>query len=718
MKKILLPLLLILFLFTELNAKTSIVIDSTVTEINLEDTLIEKNNAAKEFTKDDIQNISSKAEEPYKAKLTWNLKYSSVEFIDSVVIRYKQKLLDSDPWKYKAVEASMVNVTLDNLYGGTEYDFQIGISKTGKLSTADHASNKEIVWSEKKKFKPVSGFGWSSILILIGSLGFFIYGMKIMSDGIQKIAGNKMRSILGAMTSSRVGGVFTGFTVTSVIQSSSATTVMIVSFVNAGLLSLVQAIGVIMGANIGTTITGWLVSFFGFKVAMSDLALPIIAIALPLLFSNKNKTKSVAEFMIGFALLFMGLDFLKNSMPDIKSNPEMFAFLSSYSGTGIGSILFSVLVGTLLTVVVQSSSAAMALTLVLCNQGYISFEMAAGIILGENIGTTITANLAAIIANIHAKRAALAHTVFNLFGVFWMVLVFPFALKAIDWYCLNYTNDGSPFANPEARPIALSIFHTGFNLINTFILVWFVGLIAKIVTKALPSRGKSEEEFHLEYINAGFINAPELAIVEAKKEVAKYGKITYKMSGMVQSLISERDQKKYNEILAKVKKYEEITDRLEIEIANYLSKVSENEISQEASKKSRAMISIANDLERIGDIYYQMAKVIERKNTEKIYFTPEQRNQLNEMFKVVDEAFELTNENLHNEYEDIKLDAAKMKETQINKLRNQLKQNHLQAIESGDYQIKNGQVYLDLVSYCEKVGDHLLNVSEAIAGEI
>lgn len=699
--------------FSFANVDSTLVIpDSSVTITNETSVLLAPVSA------ESILNISAKTEEPGTAKINWTINYDHVNLIDSVVIRYKEKLLSSDPWKYIVVDAKKVNHTIEELSGGTEYDFQIGISSTGTLSNHNYAENKDIVWSEKKNFKPKSSFGWYSVLILIGALGFFIYGMKIMSDGIQKIAGNKMRSILGAMTNSRFGGVFTGFAVTSVIQSSSATTVMIVSFVNAGLLSLIQAIGVIMGANIGTTITGWLVSLFGFKVAMSDLALPIIAIALPLLFSNKNRTKSIAEFMIGFALLFMGLDYLKNSMPDIKSNPEMFTFLSSYSGTGIGSILFAVLIGTIVTVVIQSSSAAMALTLVLCNQGYISFEMAAGIILGENIGTTITANLAALVANIHAKRAALAHTVFNLFGVAWMVLVFPFALQLIDWYCVNYTSDGSPFANPEARPIALSIFHTGFNLVNTIILVWFIGYIAKVVTKLLPSRGKSEEEFHLEYINAGFINAPELAIVEAKKEVAKYGKITYKMSGMVQHLLTERDQKVYNETLAKVKKYEEITDRLEIEIANYLAKVSENEISQEASKKSRAMLSISNDLERIGDIYYQMAKVIERKNQEKIYFTPEQRNQLNEMFKVVDEAFELTNENLHNEYEDIDLDKAKMKETQINKLRNQLKQTHLVAIETGDYQIKNGQVYLDLISYCEKVGDHLLNVSEAIAGEI
>ena len=691
-------------------------IDSTL--VSSDSTSIVSAEVTVPITIESIKNIYSITEEPEKATITWSVDYSIVDQLDSIVIRYKQLLLESDPWKYKTVSAKEVSTEIIGLEGGVEYNYQIGISTLGKLDNSNYSENKNIIWSEEKDFKTKTSFGWFSVLILIGALGFFIYGMKLMSDGIQKIAGNKMRNILGAITGSRFGGVFTGFAVTSVIQSSSATTVMVVSFVNAGLLSLVQAIGLIMGANIGTTITGWLVSLFGFKIVIADLALPLIAIAFPLLFSSKKRLQSIAEFIIGFALLFMGLDYLKNSMPDIKSNPEMFEFLSAYSGGGILNLLFAILIGTIVTVIIQSSSAAMALTLILCNQGYISFELAAGIILGENIGTTITANLAALIANIHAKRAALAHTVFNVTGVLWMLIAFPFALEAIDWYCVNYTKDGSPFTNPEARPIALSIFHTGFNLVNTLILVWFIGFIAKLVTRILPSKGKSEEEFHLEYINAGLINTPEIAIYEAKREVAKFGKITYKMSGMVQSLITERDPKMYNLTLEKIKKYEEITDRLEVEVTNYLTKVSENEISQDASKKSRAMMSISNDLERIGDLFFQMSKTIERKNTEKIYFTPGQRERLNEMFKLIDETFVITNEHLSGEYDQIKIELSKAKEKEINQLRNRLKQEHLTAIETGEYQIKNGQVYLDLISYCEKIGDHILNVSEAVAGEI
>lgn len=715
LKNYILGILLFLSPLITFAEQDSIKIESAATTIELtEDALSKPEIGAAAF-----KNIYCETEDPGVADVSWSLDYKVVNEIDKVVIRYKQKLLKSDPWKYITVDAKEVNFKVKDLIGGLEYKLELGVSKNGKLeSDIPVESNENISWTKEYKFKPASPYSWYSFIVMIGALGFFIYGMKIMSDGIQKIAGDKMRQILSRMTSSRVGGVFTGFAVTSVIQSSSATTVMVVSFVNAGLLTLIQAIGVIMGANIGTTVTGWLVSFFGFKVSISALALPLFAIAFPLLFSKKIKTKSIAEFIIGFALLFMGLDFLKESMPNIHSNPELFEFLTSYSGTGIGSVLFATMVGTIITIIIQSSSAAMALTLVLCNQGYISFEMAAGMILGENIGTTITANLAALVANVHAKRAALAHTVFNLTGVLWMIFAFPLVLKAIDYYCLTYLTEGSPFTTPEARPVALSIFHTGFNIMNTLLLVWFVKPIEQIVVKILPSKGKLEEEFRLEYIQTGVINAPELALVEAKKEVVKYGQITAKMSGMVQTLLTERDKKTYSKVLEKVKKYEEITDRLEVEIANYLAKVSENEISVKASTNARAMLSISNDLERIGDLFYQMSKVIERKNQDKIYFTPEQRQNITTMYKLVDEGLDIMKENLHAEYDLISLDKAKAKEKEINQLRNRLRQEHLSNIENGSYPIKSGQVYMDLISYCEKVGDHMLMISEAVAGQI
>ena len=340
-------------------------------------------------------------------------------------------------------------------------------------------------------------FGIYEIFILVGALGFFIYGMKVMSDGIQKVAGSKMRSILSKMTSNRFLGVATGFILTALLQSSSATTVMIVSFVNAGLLSLVESIGVIMGANIGTTITAWLISLLGFKVKIASIALPIIAIGFPMMFSSKSNIKAWAEVLIGFALLFMGLDALKESVPNLKENTEFLSFLSSYANMGIISTLIFIGVGTILTLVVQSSSAAMALTLVMCYEGYIPFELAAAMVLGENIGTTITANLAALVGNVHAKRAARAHFIFNIFGVIWMIFAFQFFINNIDSYMIS-NMDLSPVSSVGesiAVPIGLSIFHTTFNILNVLFLVWFVPLISRTVIRMQPSKGEIDEEF-------------------------------------------------------------------------------------------------------------------------------------------------------------------------------------------------------------------------------
>ena len=553
-------------------------------------------------------------------------------------------------------------------------------------------------------------------LQLIGALGFFIYGMKIMSEGIQKIAGNKMRQFLGAMTSNRFAGVFTGFTTTALIQSSSATTVMIVSFVNAGLLTLRQSIGVIMGANIGTTITAWIITILGFKIKMDVLALPIIAFGLPLMFSSNNKYKALSEFLIGFALLFLGLDALKGAVPDISNNPEILHFLEEWTSMGILSTLLFVGIGTIMTVVVQSSSAAMALTLVLCADGIIPFEAAAAMVLGENIGTTITANLAAMVGNIHAKRTARAHLIFNLFGVIWMVVAFNGVTAGIDKYMVA-SGAQSPFVTAAAIPAALSIFHTVFNIANAVFLIGLVDFIARTVTKMVPSKG-DDEEFRLEYIDTGIMLTPELSIMEAKKEVAKFGKITVRMSGFIRTLLLESDPKKKKKLNEKIKKYEEITDQMEIEISTYLAKVSENEMTTLTSQRLRGMLSIVNDLERIGDIFYQMSKSLERKEEEKIWFTPEQRNNVIKILSKVDEAFEIMLKNLESDYGTELMESAVEKEKEINELRNELRIAHLKDMQNKNYSFKGGMVYNDIFSSCEKIGDHIINVSEAVAGEI
>ncbi len=559
-------------------------------------------------------------------------------------------------------------------------------------------------------------FGFLGFLNLIGSLGFFIYGMKVMSEGIQKVAGTKMRQILRSMTSNRFKGVLTGFALTALVQSSSATTVLVVSFVNAGLLALVESIGVIMGANIGTTITAWLISIIGFKVKIANYALPIIAIGFPLLFMSKSKTKSWAEVLIGFALLFIGLSYLKDAVPDLRANPEILEFLSQYTDLGFLSTLLFVGIGTLLTVTVQSSSAAMALTLVMANNGWIPFDLAAAMVLGENIGTTITANLAALVANIHAKRAAAAHFIFNIFGVVWVILLMPLMLNFIDSYMAS-SYGASPFNDPESIPIALSIFHTVFNIMNTLLLIGFVGFIAKTVIRMIPSKGEDDEEFHLEYIGTGMMQTAELSLEEATKETAKFGEITSRMSNYLRDLIEADKPKKQKKIMRKIKKYEDITDRIDDELASYLMKVSEGSLSDESTRKVSHLLNISNNLETIGDIFYQMSKDLEKFFEGDIIFNSEQKAGMLSMLDEIDVAFDIMNTNLNEDYEKVVIQPAAAQESVINKLKKKLQKKHIKRIETKIYNINSDTIYKDLFFACEKVGDHIINVSEAITGE-
>jgi phosphate:Na+ symporter len=558
-------------------------------------------------------------------------------------------------------------------------------------------------------------YGFFDFLTLIGSLGLFLFGMKIMSEGIQKVAGDKMRAILGAMTRNRVMGVLTGLLITSIIQSSSATTVMVVSFVNAGLLTLVQSIGVIMGANIGTTVTAWIISLLGFKVKMVAVAIPVVGIGFPMLFSKKDKLKSFGEFLIGFGILFIGLDFLKGSVPDLQKSPEALEFLKDLTGMGHLSTLIFIVIGTILTIVVQSSSAAMALTLVLCNNGWIGFEAGAAIVLGENIGTTITANLASLIGNVHAKRAAMSHTLFNVFGVIWMFIAFNLVLKGIDSYLVS-TGETSPFQDATSVPVALAIFHTTFNIANTLLLIWFVKFIEKTVQKIIPSKGGDDEKYHLEYIGSGLMKASELSIIEAKKEVIKFAELSKRMFNMIPDLLLENDSKKFGEIYERIKKYEDITDRIEIEVANFLVKVSKNEISDETSQQIRGMLRMNNNFEKIGDVCYQMSIAIEKKNEEKAWFTPTQRERLKEMFTLINQAFDVMLENIKAEDGKADIQKAVVIENKINDLRDIMRDEHFRSIEKGDYNIKSGLYYNNLYSSCEKIGDHIMNINEAAAG--
>lgn len=563
-------------------------------------------------------------------------------------------------------------------------------------------------------------FTFIDFLTLFGALGFFIYGMKIMSEGIQRTAGSKLRDILKGMTQNRYLGVFTGFLITCLVQSSSATTVMVVSFANAGLLSLVESIGVIMGANIGTTVTAWLIAFFGFKIKISSFALPIIAIGFPLMFAKKATLRSTADVFIGFALLFLGLDALKNSVPDLNSNPEFLEFLANFTNYGYLTTVLFVLVGTIITIVVQSSSAAMALTLTLLFNEVITFEIAAAMVLGENIGTTITANLAAIIANVHAKRAARAHLIFNVVGVVWLILVFPVFLEFINYLwepAQRFLQSIISDIDKSQSELQLSLFHTVFNVINTLLMIGFIPLIARIVTKLVPSRGIEDETFHLEYIGTGTMVTTEASILEAKKEVVRFGKIVTKMTGFVSGLLTETDKKEFKKTLTRIKKYEEITDKIESELVVYLAKVSEGELSEDASLKIRAMLSIANDLETIGDINYSMSRTLKRKSEDKIYFIPSQRENLLKMFELLKGAMSKMHENLDDENKG-DLEGAYDVEKSINRMRNSLKKDHLKSIERGEYNYESGMIYTDMFAAIESIGDHVISISEASTGKI
>ena len=549
------------------------------------------------------------------------------------------------------------------------------------------------------------------VLEIVGALGLFLFGMKSMSDGLQKLAGDKMRTILSKMTSNRFSGVLTGLGVTTLIQSSSATTVMVVSFVNAGLLTLTGAIAVIMGANIGTTVTAWIISLLGFKFSISVIIFPVIAIATPFMFIKGKE--ALGEFLIGFALLFMGLEALQAGMPDFKQ-PEyapVLEFIASMSDYGYLSYLLFVLIGSIMTVIIQSSSAMMAVTLVMCAQGLIGFEVAAALVLGENIGTTITANISALMANSTAKRAALAHLVFNVIGVTWVLILFKPFLYMISQLVLSIEGI-NPMLDAAAVPVALSCFHSFFNVTNTLLLVWFIPAIEKIVNKLIPSN--EEEEFRLKFIPSGFMSAGELSIEPAKKEIEAFSKRILRMYDFIPELFDLDDDKKFEQLMSRTHKYEEITDRMEVEIANYLTKVSENGMSLGASQEISAMLRIVDNLESIGDSCYQLSLTIDSKRKQNISYSQEMNDKLQKMFSMVKQAITEMNNNLSENYHNVNIANAKELEHQINEYRDQLRTEHTEAVKQNQYSYQTGISYSTLYAQCEKLADFAINVTEAI----
>ena len=568
--------------------------------------------------------------------------------------------------------------------------------------------------------------GILEIFTLLGALGMFLYGMNLMSSGLQKVAGERLRGFLSAMTSNPFKGVMTGLGITSVIQSSSATTVMVVSFVNAGLLTLAQAIGVIMGANIGTTVTAWMVSWLGFKADISVLAVPLMLLGFLFSNSKKDQRKNIGELIVGFSLLFLGLSFMKDSVPDLRETPQVLEFVSTWSSYGFGSVLLFLAFGTILTLVLQSSSATMAITLIMLSMGWIPFPMACAMVLGENIGTTITANIAASVGNTQAKRAAMSHTIFNVFGVLWALILYKPFLQMVGF--VTETVFGLP--NPAAEGFVvtesnaaegtaalygLSMLHTLFNLTNTLLLVWFTKQIARIVSWIISApKNQEKETSRLQYISAGPLATPELSVEQAFNEIIHFAHISKKGAIYVQNAINQADTNKFEELRNKLVKYEEISDRIEYEIATFLNGVSAEEVSESTLIKIKAMYKIIGELESLGDSGEAISRILSRKNIHNKRFDAEAIKKLNLMAEAVGRAYDVMIENLIAAHEGKLVDIANAysAEENLNDLRNNLRDAAIEDIENDGKNYQTNVYYMDIVNEYEHMGDFMINVSQ------
>ena len=568
--------------------------------------------------------------------------------------------------------------------------------------------------------------GILQVFTLLGALGMFLYGMNLMSSGLQKAAGERLRGFLSAMTSNPLKGVLTGMGITAIIQSSSATTVMVVSFVNAGLLTLVQAIGVIMGANIGTTITAWMVAFLGFKADISILAIPLMLFGFLFSNSKKDQRKNIGELIVGFCLLFLGLSFMKESVPDLRQTPEVLEFVSTWSSHGFGSVLLFLLFGTILTLVLQSSSATMAITLIMLSMGWIPFGMACAMVLGENIGTTITANIAASIGNTQAKRAAMSHTIFNVFGVLWALILFNPFLRLVGLITEKLFGLPNPAAegfsvpgptSPEgtAALYGLSMLHTLFNMTNTLILVWFTGLIGKAVSWIIRTPENQEKEvFRLKYISAGPLATPELSVDQAFDEIIHFAQISKNGAAYAKEAINESESDKFEELRSKLVKYEEISDRIEYEIASFLNSVSAEEISESTSIKIKAMYKIVGELESLGDSGETISRILSRKNIHKKVFDADTIKNLNTMADALDEAYDAMIANLiaAHKGELVNIANAYNAEDRLNTLRNNFRDVVIEEIDNGGKNYQTSVYYMDIINEYERMGDFMINVSQ------
>lgn len=576
---------------------------------------------------------------------------------------------------------------------------------------------------------------------LLGAVCLFLYGMKVMSEGLQKVAGDRLRNILGIMTRNRVTGVITGLLITALIQSSSASTVMVVSFVNAGLMSLGQAMAVIFGANVGTTITTWIISAFSFEVNISDYSILLLAVGVPMMFMKKSTYKSLGEFVVGFCFLFMGLDLISAYVPNLQENPEMLSFVQGYTSLGFGSVLIFFGLGIVFTMIAQSSAATFAITLIMCSQGWISFSLGCAIILGGNIGTTITPVLASLSGNLAAKRTAMGHVLFNVLGSLIVLCVFhPFVELVADITAslggmnpldidesaeagmrdttLFNEKGGMTSRAQSCIAFGLAMFPTVFNALNLLVMIWFTKLYVKIVCWIMAARHKDEdEEFTLKYIGRGLLSASELNITQAQKEILLYGQRVERMLGMARKMIhlKEKDEE-YQPTFDRIEKYEEISDRMEIEIGTFLNRVSEGRLSPEGKMRVAGMLRIVSEIESIADGCFNVAKTLNRKNQIHVEFNEKVLKEIDRMYDLVSVAMKNVLgllEELETP-ENSKIVAAYNKEREINNLRNKLRDGNIFNINNKEYDYQEGIFFMDLIGEAEKLGDYMLNVVEGV----
>lgn len=558
------------------------------------------------------------------------------------------------------------------------------------------------------------------IFKLLGSLALLMFGMKSMSESLQKMAGSQLRHVLQAMTTNRFTGMLTGTFVTAAVQSSTATTVMTVSFVNAGLLTLAQAISVIMGANIGTTLTAWIMSA-GFSFNITDFVYPAFFIAIILIFTKKRK--NIGDFIFGVAFMFLGLGTLRQTGidMDLAHNQPVLDFFSSFDPNSFLTTLVFLLIGSIMTMCVQSSAAIMAITMILCSNGVLPIYQGIALVMGENIGTTVTSNIAALTANTQARRAAFAHMFFNVFGVIWVLCIFrPFVNMVCGFvgYDENMVKTDPAFmSNASKLSFVLAAFHTTFNVTNTFILIWFIPQIEKIVCKVIkPKKSEDEDDFRLRFISGGLMQTPELSVLEAQKEIQSFAERIHRMFGMVRELLDVKDENVFVKLFTRIEKYEGISDNMEIEIAKYLDQVSDAHLSDETKAKIRAMLREISEIESIGDSCYNIARTVNRKIKGKEDFTEQQYEHIHQMFELTDDSLSQMNVLLNGHKENLDVNRSFNIENEINNYRTQLKSENISDVNDHKYTYAIGTMYMDIISECEKLGDYVVNVVEARMG--